>query len=158
MIHKISSFRDGDGLLEWVTADLTAKTHWDDRAFDVIIDKATLDALLTSKKSAEVKQGDIDSSAAVSTESAGSDHQQWGDTTAGDLAGVTAYIAEMRRLVANGANLVPYLSIALVYKLVLRVRNITCCVRVSSLCQECLNVAAIFNSNIFRDGSAVSCW
>lgn len=115
MTYKYSSFRNVDGLLEWITADLTAKTHWDDGTFDVIVDKATLDALLTSKKSAEVKQGDIDSSAAVSSESAGSDHQQWGNATAGDIAGVTAYIAEMRRLVANGANLHTYLSIALVY-------------------------------------------
>ena len=87
-----------------MAADLTARTQWGDGAFDAIIDKATLDALLTSKQRADLPdpaQGDGNPPSATAG-TPGSDHQQWGDTSAGDLAGVRAYLAEMRRLLAEG--------------------------------------------------------
>ena len=106
---------------------MTSRTKWGDSSFDVILDKAMLDALLTSRLAASATTNDsspisiacinprdatqaaIDTQAANGTSPAyGSEHQAhnsgsaWSDTSAGDLSAAKAYLAEAHRLLVSG--------------------------------------------------------
>ena len=111
----------------WEVADVTSRTRWDDGSFDVVLDKAMLDALLTSKLAAsattngsnpiskacthpdEATEAAPDTQAAISSNSAHVDEHPdhnsgsaWSDTSAGDLSAARAYLAEAHRLLIPG--------------------------------------------------------
>ena len=102
---------------------MTGRTRWNDGSFDVILDKAMLDALLTSELVGSAAAGggsrvgaDADDAAdaaptdeaangmspARAGEQAGEIGSAWSDTSAGDLSAALAYLAEVHRLLVTG--------------------------------------------------------
>ena len=117
---------------------MTSRTRWGDSSFDVVLDKAMLDALLTSKLAASAtangtsptskacsdlgsatgpapdkQPANRTSAADASEQPADSNGSAWTDTAAGDLSAARAYLAETHRLLTPGETKTPVAAIYL---------------------------------------------
>ena len=107
---------------------MTSRTRWDDSSFDVVLDKAMLDALLTSKLAASATaaggtSGDSKPSAvpgpgvhsALNGQATNGDGPAragdgtarqhgfaWSDMSSGDISAARGYLAEVHRLLVPG--------------------------------------------------------
>ncbi len=104
---------------------MASRTRWDDSSFDVVLDKAMLDALLTSKLAASAtangnsptsrtdagsateaapdrQPANRTSAADASEQPEDSNRSSWTNALAGDLSAARAYLAETHRLLTRG--------------------------------------------------------